>query len=229
MAAVSPPQRIGVIDRGTMSIEEVDVFMPRPHAIAADDAGHVYVASLAVNQMAALVPADEEIELIEVAGDLHTLVQFALSPDGTMLVAAGQMSGTVLVYDLTDPMAPVQTHTLQLGGQPWHPTWSPDGGFVYFPQNTANSVAVVDASDWSLAATIAAPSLAEPHGSGISPDGRYLFVSGRNTRGEYVTETKWKDGAEMGTVSVIDTESREVIKVLEVPPYAAGMGAPLPR
>jgi hypothetical protein len=33
----------------------------------------------------------------------------------------------------------------------------------------------------------------------------------------------------MGTVTVIDTRNREVVKVLEVPPYAAGMGARLPR
>jgi YVTN family beta-propeller protein len=230
MAAVNPPQRIGVIDRATMAIEEVDVFMPRPHAIMTAEGGNqVYVASLAVNQMAALQPADEEIELIQVEGDTHTFVQFAISPDGSTLVTGGQMSGLVMVFDLTDPMAPALTNTLEIGGQPWHPTWSPDGRFVYFPQNIANSVAVVDASDWSLAATIEAPSLAEPHGSAISADGSLLFVSGRNTKGGFVTAGKWTDGAEMGTVTVIDTASRQVVKVLEVPPYAAGIGASLPR
>jgi hypothetical protein len=34
MAAVNPPPRIGVIDRSDMALEEVDVFFPRPHAIA---------------------------------------------------------------------------------------------------------------------------------------------------------------------------------------------------
>ena len=33
MKAVNPPQRIGIITRSTMEIEEVDVFIPRPHAV----------------------------------------------------------------------------------------------------------------------------------------------------------------------------------------------------
>lgn len=230
MAAVSPPERIGVIDREAMTIEELDVYMPRPHAIAVTgDGAHVYVASLALNRMGAMEPAEEDVELIEVPGPHHTFVQFAISPDGRTMAVGGHMSGVVMLFDLSDAMAPALSHTLEVGGQPWHPTWSPDGRFVYFPQYTGNSVAVIDASDWSLAATIAAPSLAEPHGSAISRDGRHLFVSGRNTRGGYVTESKWKDGAEMGTVTVIDTATHEVVKVLEVPPYAAGMGARLPR
>ena len=36
MAAVNPPQRVGVIERSSMEIAEVDVFFPRPHAIAVD-------------------------------------------------------------------------------------------------------------------------------------------------------------------------------------------------
>ena len=34
MAAVNPPQRIGVIHRPSMELQEVDVFFPRPHALS---------------------------------------------------------------------------------------------------------------------------------------------------------------------------------------------------
>ena len=34
MAAVSPPQEIGVIRRSDMTFEEVGIFLPRPHALA---------------------------------------------------------------------------------------------------------------------------------------------------------------------------------------------------
>ena len=53
MAAVNPPQRIGVIQRSSMEIEEVDVFFPRPHALAVDPHGkRFFTASLGQNTVA---------------------------------------------------------------------------------------------------------------------------------------------------------------------------------
>ncbi len=227
MAAVNPPQRIGMIERSTMEIEEVDVFFPRPHAIASAPGGVVYSASLAENRMAALVPAEEEIELISVPGHMdmdmvHTMVQFAISPDGSKLVTGAEMTGQVLVFDRSDPVAPVFDRSIDVGAKPWHPTFSLDGSRVYFPLNLGGAVAIIDTSSWEVVDRIEHPALSEPHGSALSPDGRYLFVSGRNTSGDY-DAGKWRDGAPMGTVVVIDTTTNDVVKVLAVPPYAAGM------
>jgi len=235
MAAVNPPQRIGVIERSDMAIEEYDVFFPRPHAIAAaKQGGRVFTASLAVNQIASLAPADEDLQVINVDGPPHTFVQFAVSPDGNLLVAGGQVSGEVLVWDISDPAAPTLFTRFEIGGQPWHPTYSPDGRFVYFPQRTANSVAVVDTSSWEVVDTIEGDGLAEPHGSAISPDGSTLWVSNRNTEGVYPTtiaETTKMAGDPLpaGTVVAIDTQTREIVAVIEVPAYAAGVGARAPR
>jgi len=225
MAAVSPPMRIGRIERSTMEIEEVDVFFPRPHAlVAAPGGGLVYTASLAENRMAAVEPAEEVLELVDVPGAIHTFVQFALSPDGSTLVTGGQMSGEILVFDLSEPLAPELVKTFNIGGQPWHPVYSPDGKTVYFPQRTANAVAVVDTETWSLRSQISGGGLVEPHGSAISPDGRWLYVSGRNTSGEYGETAEGE--APGGTLNFIDTESGEVVAVVTVPAYAAGVAAP---
>jgi YVTN family beta-propeller protein len=224
MAAVSPPMRIGRIERSTMDIEEVDVFFPRPHALMAGaEGGLVYTASLAENRMAVVEPAEEVLELVDVPGPIHTLVQFAISPDGKTLVTGGQMSGEVLVFDLTDPMAPDLVKTFSIGGQPWHPVYAPDGKTVYFPQRTSNAVAVVDTATWSLRSQITGGGLIEPHGSAISVDGRWLYVSGRNTSGEYgeTMEGSMPDG----TLNFIDTQTGEVVAVVSVPAYAAGVGA----
>ncbi len=52
MAAVNPPMRIGEIRRSNMNLEEIDVFYPRPHAIAVNNEGtYAYTASLAENQL----------------------------------------------------------------------------------------------------------------------------------------------------------------------------------
>ena len=53
MAAVDPPQWIGLVRRSTMALSHVDVLFPRPHGIAVDPTGTaVYSASLAENRMA---------------------------------------------------------------------------------------------------------------------------------------------------------------------------------
>ena len=232
MAAVNPPQRIGVITRSDMTIDEYDVFFPRPHAIvAAQGGGRVFTASLSVNQVASVSPEEDDLEIINVTGDTHTFVQFAISPDGSTLVTGGQISGQVVVFDVTDSRTPKLVTSLQIGGQPWHPVYSPDGKFVYFPQRTSNSVAVVNSETWELVASIEGNGLVEPHGSAISADGRTLWVSGRNTEAIYPTTIELTSAANAsgealpaGTVVAIDTVSRQIVAVLEVPAYAAGIG-----
>lgn len=228
MAAVSPPTRIGVIERSSMAIEEIDVFFARPHALVANPNDEVvYTASLAENRIAAVFPSEEDLELFDIPGGTHTLVQFAISPDGQTMVTGGQISGEILVFDIADSRNPSLQRRFMLGGQPWHPVYSPEGSLVYFPQRTSNAVAVIDTSTWELVDQISGGGLYEPHGSAISQDGRWLFVSGRNTAGEY-GETV--EGAKPpGTLNVIDTKTRQIVKVIEVPAYAAGVGVATAR
>lgn len=217
MAAVNPPQRIGVINRSDMSISEIDVFFPRPHAIVVDASGEqVYSGSLAVNQLASIDSETEVAELTNLEGPSHVLVQFALSPDGTRLVATAQLTAKLLVFDLADPKSPKLLRAVDVNAQPWHPAFSPDGKFVYFGNLGANSVTVVDANTWSVVDVIAGDGLAEPHGVAFSPDGRSAYVSNRNTDGSYAE-------AQGGTVVVIDTATRTIVKVIPVGRYAAGI------
>ena len=111
MAAVNPPQRIGVIQRSSMQIEEVDVFFPRPHALAVDPHGErFFTASLGQNTVAYAPLGVEEVDLYNIDGTTHTLVQFALSPDGDWMVAGGQLSGELLIFDLSNPQPVSYTH-----------------------------------------------------------------------------------------------------------------------
>ena len=107
MSAVNPPERIGAIRRSDMDVEEVDVFFPRPHAIAvSSDGERVYTASLAVNQLGAVDLETLDLALEDLEGPVHTLVQFAVSPDGSTLVGTAQLTGQLLIFDLTDPNQP---------------------------------------------------------------------------------------------------------------------------
>jgi YVTN family beta-propeller protein len=225
MSAVNPPQRIGMIRRSDMAIDEIDVIYPRPHALAIHpDGRYAYTASLAENQIMTVNVETEEVEVRPVDGPTHTLVQFAFSPDGRTLVAGGQISGQLLVFDASNPPELTLRRTLDVGGQPWHPVFTPDGGYVYFGNQAANTITVVDTQDWRIAEVIEGEGIAQPHGSAVSPDGRYVYIANRNLRGEYGGDDK------PGTVVVVDTETRSIERVIEVPAGASGLGTrPRPR
>jgi DNA-binding beta-propeller fold protein YncE len=223
MAAVNPPQRVGVIARGTMEIEEVDVFFPRPHALAVDPHGKsFFAASLTQNSVAWAPLGAEDVDLLALDGDMHMLVQLAVSPDGRWMVGGGQMSGDLLVFDLSGG-SPEVVKSVDVGGQPWHPSFTPDGATVWIPNQTANTVTVVGTDDWTVRKVIEHPALAEPHGSAVSPDGRTVYVSSHNASGSYPGTGP---DERPGTVVAIDASTHEVVAVIEVGRYAAGMSAP---
>ena len=95
---------------------------------------------------------------------------------------------------------------------------------MWIPNQAANTVTVVDAGNWTVTDVIEHPALIEPHGSAISADGRTVYVSSRNVAGTY----RPADGSDgnPGTVVAIDAESHDVLAVIEVGRYAAGMAAP---
>ncbi|HUE76605.1 MAG TPA: hypothetical protein VMM83_01565 [Longimicrobiales bacterium] len=234
MSAVNPPQSIGVIDRDDMSVEEIAVLYPRPHALASHPRTvHVYSASLASNRMATVDPVEEDVRLqtfMEAmdhadhagmdhgAGQemIHTLVDFAISPDGTTMVGTGEMSGKLLIFDLADPANPRITRELDIGPRPWHPVYSPDGAEVWVPSKAGDNVTVIRTSDWTVREVIDGEGLAEPHGAVFSADGRWVFVSNSDTKDRYPGEG--------GTVVVIDAESRRIVKVMPVGRNATGIG-----
>ncbi len=224
MAAVNPPQRVGVIDRTSMVIEEVDVFFPRPHALTVDPEGdRFFSASLGQNSVAFGDVGAEEVDLLSLDGGMnHMLVQFAVSPDGSTMVAGGQMTGELLVFDLSGS-EPEVVESVAVGGQPWHPVFSRDGAEVWIPNQAGNTVTVVDTRSWEVLDVISHPALVEPHGTAISPDGSTVYVSGRNVSGEYRPQEGGSGNP--GTVVAIDRRSREVVAVIEVGAYAAGMSA----
>jgi YVTN family beta-propeller protein len=223
MSAVDPPKSIGVIDRSSMALEEeIDTFFPRPHPLVLrDDGAYAFVASLATNQLLGIDTDTRETTLTRLGGDTQTLVQFAMTPDGTTLIGGGQRTGQLLLFDATGAPTLSVTDTLQVGTQPWHPVISADGTTAYVPNKRSHSVSVVDLPTASVTATIEGDGLAQPHGTVLSPDGRYLFVSNNNRKGTYTPEG---DTPDAGTVTVIDTKTNEITKVIEVGTYPTGIG-----
>jgi YVTN family beta-propeller protein len=223
MTAVNPPHRIGVIERATMELEEIDVVFPRPHLLDIRPSGDfLYSASLAQNQVAAVEAATEEVELITLDGPSHALAHSALSPDGQTLVVTPHMPH-LMVFDLSRPAQPKLTATIDVGEMPWHPVYSRDGNTVYVPNQASNDLSVVDMRSRSVSRTIKHEAFAEPYGSAISRDGRYVFVSNSNTKGAW-TASGTTAVERAGNIVVIDTRTNEVAKVITVGRGPTGIG-----
>jgi len=105
MSAVNAPARIAVINRKTMTPEEVEVLVPRPHGLAvAPNGKHAYIASLGANQIAVYDAKREQVGIVEVPGGdtSQVLVQLAVSPDGHTLVATAQLTPIAKDFGIAD-------------------------------------------------------------------------------------------------------------------------------
>lgn len=182
MTAVNPPKALGVIARKAfVMVEEQEIVIPRPHALAVTlDGKWIHTASLAENRIASVETATARVTLTTIPGAARSLVQFAISPDGRTMVAGGELSNTLLVFDLTrpPPMAPVRE--IPLAGKPWEPRFAPDGRSVYVTLLAKNAVAEVDLASGTVRRTIEGR-MAQPYGMVLRADGRYAFVVNQNT------------------------------------------------
>lgn len=235
MTAVSAPSSIGVIRRSDMALlEELDVILPRPHAIAVDTvSGRVWVSGLGDNRIAVIDTAGR-VELTDVPGPLHAYVTFALSPDGNRLAASTQLTSSLIGFDvrgrLPAPVASVEV--LPFGYQI---AWAPDGRSVWLGNQRSHAVTQVDAEGWVVAGVVRDTAFAEPHGVAVSSDGSTVFVSSHGTQtapsaptpadtmhgGMHAGEGAPRDG---GTVALIDARSRAVKSVVRVGHYAVALG-----
>jgi YVTN family beta-propeller protein len=227
MSAVNPPRRLALVRRSDMAVlDEVDVFFPRPHAVAT--AGEwAYVASLGVNQMAAVRLDGGEVRLIDVDGPYHTLTQFALSPDRRRLVATGSTSARLLVYDLADPGAPALLREVPVEAGPFESAFTADGRRLVVSNLDANAVSFVDTGTWAVDTVLHHEAFRQPHGVMLGPDGRHVYVSNR-FQGGGIHDHEGHKAMGAGNVVAICVPTRQVEAVAEVGHYAAGIGVAQP-
>lgn len=229
MTAVNPPQRIGVLRRSDMMLNEISVFFPRPHAMALEPrSGTVYTASLGVNQLAAVDPESERVELLDLEGPAHALMQFAISPDGRTAVISAELSHRVFIVDISNPMQPRVTGEIEVERQPFDPIFTPDGRWVYLGNKAANTITAIDMNTRRVASVIRGQGIAQPHGIAVSRDGRYVYVSNNNMN--MAQNAAGHEGHAMpttpagnGTIVVIDTATRQIADVIEVGHNASGI------
>jgi DNA-binding beta-propeller fold protein YncE len=239
MTAPNPPQTLGVITRKNfMLVDEQEVQVPRPHALAVTrDGKWIHAGSLGENHFASVEAATGRVTLSTLPGDVfRSLVQFTISPDGRWMIAGGEQSNTVMLFDLTKPPPYAPVKEIALGGKPWDPVFSPDGKRAYFSLFADSAVAEVDLVGGKVLRRLG-QGLANPYDVIMSRDGRLLFVVNQNL----ATPLKPGESAHAampgmagmpagpkpgpGWLSVIDVKSGKVIQTLPLGMLPSGMGA----
>lgn len=232
MTAVNPPKSLGVIARKSFTlVEEQEILIARPHAIATSKDGKwVHAASLAENRIASVETATGRVTLSTIPGAERSLVQFSLSRDGTHMVAGGELSNTLLVFDLTKPppLAPVKE--IDVPGKPWETRFAPDGKTVWVTTLVGNQLVQVDISAGKVVKSFDAK-LAQPYSMLLGGDGKTAFVVSQNTGAVKAGES----GHAMhgmaghndtdGWLSVIELPSGKVRSTLMLGTGPTGIGA----
>lgn len=220
LSAVSPPTSLGVFRASDLELlDELEVFLARPHGLAVDTvSGRVYTGSLASNQLAVTEPATGDVRVTAVAPAPNGFVGLATSPDGLRVVATTQLTDRLLVFDATDFSRLETVASVPVESTPYDVAFAPDGRSVWFPNQGADAVTRVDASDWTVTATIRHAAFVEPHGVVFSPDGREVYIT---SHGRALADT---GGRANGTLARLHAATGRVVAVTEVGPYAAAPG-----
>lgn len=237
MTAPNPPKSVAVIKRSNFTlVEEQEVEIPRPHALVTTQEGrYTNAASLAENRIATIDATTGRVVLTTLPGVFRSLVQFTISPDGRTMVAGGELSNSVLFFDVTQPPPYRVLREVQVGGKPWDPVFAPDGKSVYFSLFQGNAVVQLDVATGKVLRTITGD-FAQPYDMIMRHDGKYLFVVNQNTGATPKAGQSAHDAmpgmagmpataAKNGWLSVINLATGQVEKTLPLGNGPTGMGA----
>jgi len=223
MSIPDVPSTVAVIQRSDMSlVQEVRVPFERPHGMKVNPTGpYAYSSSLSANGMVAIDTETNEVGRPTFFPDAskQRYVQYDISADGQTAFVTGQVAGQVQVLSLDDPASPTLVDSVNVGAEPWHPQLSADGSTLYFGSKAINTVYAMSTTPPYGLVRIEGRGIAQPHGSALSPDGRFVYISNNNQNGTYTPSS----GEEVGTVVVIDTETNEIQEVIEVGRNPAGL------
>ena len=145
--------------------------------------------------------------------------QIVFSKDSKLAFVTCKKSGEVRVIDLVQQKV---IDSIQVGSAPLIPAISPNGLFVYVPNRNSNSISIINVNERNVSSTIQNVGV-QPHGIGISKDGKYAIVSCENLDLSQEPHHPTTGTKKIGIVSIIDLTTNQIIKQFEVGNFAAGV------
>ena len=212
----------------TMRVDQVIPTQRGPHHLAVDAVGRrVFVAheesdwiTIVDTQSNAVVQQFPlERGRLPSANGTHRPSGLVISPSGTELWVSCSGSSQMRIYDPTNGALLDSVITL---AAPRQPAMSNDGKTIYVPCRDAEQVMVIDAADRLGVKNLSSHDIAQPEGSAVSPDGRFVFVASSNARHTYRAR---RVQAARGNVVVIDVARNQIVKTIEVQDQPRGICA----
>jgi YVTN family beta-propeller protein len=225
----SSTNKISVVNTSTMTTSKTITVKTMPHGIRMNHAGtKVFVANMMSDYLSVIdVATDSVIAEMPLAFDANPFgpvkyapMEVAVSPDDNQVLVTCSETDEVRMFD-------ANTYALldsfDVGQQPWHLQFTPDGNWCYVTNREGHSVSVIHMPMRHVMETITANSpryFDYPHGCDISSNGKYVFISNENATPGYLPRYA---NDNIGNVCVIDAVLNQVIKVLEVGKMPTGL------
>ena len=195
-----------------------------PHGIAlTPDGTKLYVANLSLSTISIIDAVnDEYVDEIPIPGTEP--MQTMISPDGNYLYVSARGTAQILVFDTNSDN---QIRQVSVDPKPMQIAVTSNGNKIYVGSQETGTVSVIEKNglNWLKTKTITYPGFRMIHGCDITADDRYVYVSCQNTNQSNEFEPYYKVNGEgaPGFVGIIDTQTDEVIKFLEVEQYGSGL------
>ncbi len=225
----SSTNTITVMNTATMTVTKTINVWTMPHGIRmTHDGTKVFVANMMSDNLSVIdVATDSVIQTITLADDANPFgppkyspMEIAISPNDNYVLVACSDQHEVRMFDAHTYQL---LHVIQVGNQPWHLQFTPNGNYCYVTNRMSNSVSMVHIPMHHVMGTITANSpryFDFPHGCDVSNDGRYVIISNENVTPGYVPRYA---NDNIGNVCIIDATLNQVVKVLEVGKMPTGL------
>ncbi len=224
---------VQVVDAATMTVTGTIQVGGQPHgiAISRDDTRlyttNYYTDDISVIDLTQNPPV--EITRIPVAADVNPLTPKQYQPNEVIPSLDGRFLFVVLFQrDRSDlrviDLAGDSLYTIiPTGGPGFLADLTPDGSEIYVADWGSRSVTVINATTFQREATIMDPYFAFPHGVAFTPDGRYALITNENQNGAAPAHHPTEGGGARGNITIIDTQTRLVVKAIDLEPVSAGI------
>ncbi len=220
-------QSIYVVDIANMTvIEEINIAAPGvPHGMAlTPDGSKLYVANLSLSRISIVDGNTNEYgnynDIVLPAGTEP--MQLMISSDGNYLYVSARGTAKLMVFDTqSDTMSTEVTVDMM----PMQIAITSNGNKIYVGSMMMSTVNVVEknGNNWIRTKQISHPGFSMIHGCDISADDRYVYVSSRNTNGDFKPHFDVENEGPPGTIGIIDTQTDEVIKLIEIEEFGSGL------
>lgn len=220
-------QSVYVVNLASMTImKEINLnAVGVPHGMGlTPDGSKLYVANLTLDRVGIVNGVTDEY------GDYDDIVlpqgtqpmQANVSPDGKYLYICARGTAKLLVYNISTDTLITE---IPVSGMPMHIAITSDGNKIYVNSMMMHNVNVIqkNGETWSRIKEISHPGFRMLHGCDITSDDRYVYVSSRNDDGGFSPYFNVAGENKPGTVGIIDTQTDEVIKLIEIEEFGTGL------